>query len=66
MKRKKCNNCPAFFAPNGWWQPECSLGFKMKLLEVKKTPNGDIPLWTPEGKCTKPKSIKEYVDMRLR
>lgn len=67
MKRKKCVGCPAFFAPNGWWQPECDLGFKIEMIEVKKTSLLDVPVWSPvNNKCTKPKSLKEYVNMKLR
>ena len=67
MKRKMCNTangqCPAF--DDRFREGCCSLGFPIEVAEVKTVAGVGMRYYRCCGECTKPKTIKEYIKMRL-
>lgn len=65
MSCKMCNTpksrCPAF---DGEFE-KCWLGFPIKVKTTERFEQMNFRYYTPACRCTKPKSIKEFVDMDL-
>ena len=65
MACKMCNTaksrCPAF---DGDFE-KCWLGFPIEVKETERLEQMNFRYYRPVGKCTKPKSLKEFVDMSL-
>ena len=66
MKRKSCNTrCTQCIALNSQFA-RCDLGYKIKKVKTTKVDQGcEYRYYSPIGECQKPKSFKEYVDMKL-
>ena len=65
MRCKMCNTakgrCPAF---DGDFE-KCWLGFPIKVKTTETFNQINFRYYTPACRCTKPKSLKEFVDMSL-
>ena len=67
MKGKMCNTangqCPAF--DDRFRDGYCSLGFPIEVAERKKVSGIEMRYYRCCGECTKPKSMREYIKMKL-